>query len=910
MACALLGLLSGCPRGPRGGDPTDPKALLEAAQKADRTGRLAAAERLWTKVLRGARARGEHPLRLRAALALSRVALDRGQVVVGRVLLGQELARAKKADNRGRLAVIHAALGDLDQGAGRLGDAHSQYRWAALYAKAAGLRAVRARAIARQAGLRARRGDFDGAVEAMAQVVMLLGGLRGVAAARAALAAGRSFALLADHKRARRYLGRAQREFEAQGRVGSSGDVSLDLARLAVAAGDQATARRSFQQALARLAQVGALRRHARAAWWYARVLDGWGEHRQARQRRGLARRSLRALGDGYGEAMLDLDAARSSLRRRRFRDAATRLRRAVPVLEKAADRFSSGEARILLGRARVQLGQAAEAVGELSRALDHTAAVIAPELSWRAYALLGFLTDTLLDREDKAAGFHRGAVAALERVRAGLDLIGGGDAAAEDNAYYELARIHIKQWRRGLDPKHVDAALASLERGRSRRMLDLLTRAGASLADTRGARAWVRTLSGEERAIAERLAAPGSGLALRRLLYKRLQQIRVKRAQLEGQALRFAAAHPAPVNVSMLKSALTDKGAVLIYHVGQRSSLLLGFNSKQSKVVNLPGRAELTRLVGRYTSLLFGKGEADLATLRQRGAALTQKLWAPVSSLLVGRTRIRLVLSGPLWRLPFAALPQGRRGWLGQQCAFVRVPSPAVWLKLKATPRGLAAKQELLAVARVQGDAQGAASPVRAALLARGHGLGSLPGARKRAKRVVAAVGEGRARILSGGQGSEAALRKHALTDYRRLHFAARLLLPARILGPVQPALVLAGDASSDGLLLLRELLGLSLDADLVSIEGLELGRGAPDWQGPEGVARALLLAGARSVVLPLASPTRPTADAFFTALYKGLVKGADKATAWRAVQTALRANRATRHPRHFATYVLYGAL
>jgi CHAT domain-containing protein/tetratricopeptide (TPR) repeat protein len=910
FACGLLVLGTSCPRTARSGDPVEPKALLEAAQKADRIGRLATAERLWVQVLRGARERGEDALRFRATLALARVSQARGRLAVGQAVLGQELARAKKAGNRSRMAQAHAAMGELHCRSGRLDLAVRQYKRAQRVAKAAGMRSLRAQVIARLAGVAARRGELESAVKAMTQVVALVGGLRSLPAARAALAAGRGFALLADYRRARRYLGIAQMGFGAKGRLARSGVANLELARLAVTVGDREAAKRDFGQALGQLAKAGALRRHANAANHFARALDSWGAYGSARRQRKTARRSLRALGDDYGEALVDLDAARVLQRRGLYRDSATLLRRAVVVLEKASDRFSSGEARILMGRARVQMGRAAEGLGELTRALDHASAVSAPELSWRAYALLGFLSDTLLDRESNAARFHKGAVNALERVRTGLDLIGGSDAATEDNAYYELSRVYVKQWRRGGDPAHLDAALASLERSRARRLLDLLTRSGASLADSGQDRRRVRGLSGEERFVAEQLAEPGVGLSLRRLLYKRLIWIRSARTQLEGKAFRFAAAHPAPVSVGILKGAISEKGAVLIYHVGQRSSLLYGFNNEQATVVNLPGQEELRKLVRGFTGALFGTGDQSVAEVRRRGARLVRRLIAPVAKILTGRSRVHLVLSGPLWRLPFAALPEGKRGWLGERRVFVRIPSPAVWLKLKATPRGKDAKRELLAVARVSGDAQGVASPVRAALIARGHRLATLAGSRARAARVVAAVGSGRATIVSGSRGSESAFRKRVLTDYRRLHFAARLLLPARILGPSQPALVLAGDGGSDGLLLLREIMGLRLDADFVSIEGLDLGRGAPDWQGQEAVARALLLAGVRSVALPLAPAAPATADRFFSTCYRSLVKGSDKGTAWIAAGRAVRNHRATRHPKHWATYVLYGAL
>jgi tetratricopeptide (TPR) repeat protein len=330
VLCALLVLLASCPRGPRGGDPEDPKALLEAAEKADLAGHLATAERLWAKVLRGGRQRGDDALRFRATLALSRVTTARGRPVVGQALLQQELAHARKANRHGRLARAHAALGDLLRRSGQLDRAVGQYKWAAMYAKVRSLRSLRAQVIARLAGVAARRGDLDRAVRAMTQVTMLVGGLKSLPAARAALEAGRGFALLADDKRARRYLGIAQMEFQAKGRLGWSGEASLDLARLAAGAGDRYGARRDFQQALKQLAEVGAHRRHANAAWLFARALESWGAPGLARKQRNAARRSLRALGDSYGEGLLDLDAARALQRRRRFRDSATRLRRAA----------------------------------------------------------------------------------------------------------------------------------------------------------------------------------------------------------------------------------------------------------------------------------------------------------------------------------------------------------------------------------------------------------------------------------------------------------------------------------------------------------------------------------------------------------------------------------------------------
>ncbi|MFH2007178.1 MAG: CHAT domain-containing protein [bacterium] len=910
VSAALLLGLAGCPKTPKAEDPRGLGELTGAAERASLAGRHGDAQRLWTKVFQRARQEGKLRLRDRAIVHLARAATAGGHRAVARAVLQQAIKGARESKDRRRLAILYAALGDVQRDFGHYSEAVDAYLWAKMYSKATRMHALRTRVLARLAHVAALRGHFEFALQAMAEVAMLIGELRGLAAAEAALEVGKAYARLADQKRARRYLGNAQMVFQARGKPGLSGETLVTLARLDALSGDRAGAARDFRLAIQQFADMGAHRRHAVAAWHFSRALAAWGQHHAAEAQRAAVRRSLRTLGDRYGEAQFDLDIGRTLARKRRFRDAVPALQRAVAVLEKQGDRFGSGEARVLLGRARVQLGQAAEAVGELTRALDHTAAVGAPELSWQAYAQLGFLTDTLLDREDKAARFHKGAVNALERVRAGLDLIGGADSAAEDNAYYELARVYIKQWRRGGEPAHFDAALASLERNRSRRFVDLLGRAGASLADSEKERVQVRALSGEERALSLRLAEPGTGLALRKHLYQRLTQIRSQRTKVESQAFRFAAAHPAAVSVGILKGALDEQAAVLIYHVGQRSSLLYAVNNEQSMVVNLPGQAEIAGAVARFTGALFGAG-GSVADVRRYGAVLYQRLVAPVTKVLTGRTRVQLVLGGPLWRVPFAALPVGRTGWLSDGLTFLRIPSPAVWLKLKATPRGQDAKRELLVLSVPGGGDRRVTSPIRDALTALGHRLGALPGAAARSQAIARAMGGKRVEHWTARLAGETQLRKSELARYRRLHFAARLLLPGRTHGPVQPTLVLAGasGSSGDGLVLLREVLGLTLDADLVAVDSLDLGRDPPDWQGQEAMALTLLLTGARTVLLPLVQPDPEASTRFVWAFYSSLASSPDKAVALAAAQRAVRRSGSARHPRHFASFVLYGA-
>ena len=72
----------------------------------------------------------------------------------------------------------------------------------------------------------------------------------------------------------------------------------------------------------------------------------------------------------------------------------------------------------------------------------------------------------------------------------------------------------------------------------------------------------------------------------------------------------------------------------------------------------------------------------------------------------------------------------------------------------------------------------------------------------------------------------------------------------------PMRSAVVLGSDAEGgeDGFLQMREVFKLKLDADLVVLSGCETGRGKLlRAEGPVGLPRAFLAAGARSLVVSL---------------------------------------------------------
>ena len=107
---------------------------------------------------------------------------------------------------------------------------------------------------------------------------------------------------------------------------------------------------------------------------------------------------------------------------------------------------------------------------------------------------------------------------------------------------------------------------------------------------------------------------------------------------------------------------------------------------------------------------------------------------------------------------------------------------------------------------------------------------------------------------VLTGDQATESALKRQALRDFEILHFAVHGVVDPKF--PERAALVLLNDAASgeDGLLQPREISGFALNAEVVVLSACDTAVGPTIGQeGVLNLARAFLLAGARSVVMTL---------------------------------------------------------
>jgi CHAT domain-containing protein len=159
------------------------------------------------------------------------------------------------------------------------------------------------------------------------------------------------------------------------------------------------------------------------------------------------------------------------------------------------------------------------------------------------------------------------------------------------------------------------------------------------------------------------------------------------------------------------------------------------------------------------------------------------------------------------------------------------------------------------------------------------------LPAADDEARSVASILGVEKTTVLIGEAASEAEVKRQPLRDYQVLHFAAHGIPSTKF--PSRSALLLRSDANEDGVLQAREILGLRLDADLVTLSACDTASGS--LHGQDGVAslvRPFVAAGARAVVANLWAADDTFSLALMREFYRQLAGGADIAEALRGAK------------------------
>jgi CHAT domain-containing protein len=323
------------------------------------------------------------------------------------------------------------------------------------------------------------------------------------------------------------------------------------------------------------------------------------------------------------------------------------------------------------------------------------------------------------------------------------------------------------------------------------------------------------------------------------------------------------------PVPLAEVQTALTPDETVLEYVLDEPNSFCIVISRKHTALRALPiGRKAIEQVVQRYVDDIRAKRPGT-----ENARQLYRWLLQPVAELAAGR-RLIIVPDGMLNLLPFDALEDSDGQYLLKSVVISYAPSATVLDALRRGAYPQIPPRPFLGLGDVAYENQGAAGRSVATpdtlrgRLARGFAefarvqLYDLPQTRTEVENIGKIVGKN-AEILLGTAATESALKKEPLNEFRVLHLAVHSFADPQY--PERSALVLGADPKSkeDGLLQVREIKRLRLNAQLTTLSACDSGVGK--LQGEEGVsdlAEAFLAAGSKTVVASLWS-----ADDTFTA-------------------------------------------
>lgn len=340
-----------------------------------------------------------------------------------------------------------------------------------------------------------------------------------------------------------------------------------------------------------------------------------------------------------------------------------------------------------------------------------------------------------------------------------------------------------------------------------------------------------------------------------------------------------------ASVSLVSVQKALRKDELLLEYVLDDPNAFCVAVTAESARMIQLPaGTKKIQDLAGSYLR--------DLKAKRSNQALATEIYNILLNGVVERFHRPRLIIipDGALNLLPFEALQAQDGQFLVSSAVVSYTPSAtALWnLRAHRTPSG---SRPLLAIGDVDyADRRIPQSSTRAAWIpvtvlrdlaefSSAH-LQNLPESREEVLSIARIAGP-QATVLLGKEATETAFKAKPISQYRIIHLAVHAIADSRY--PDRSALVLAPDQPpEDGLLQVREISRLHLNADLVTLSACETGIGMAEGEaGVISLERAFLMGGAKSVMASLWNVEDYSTSSLMEAFYRHLAEGEDKATA-----------------------------
>jgi CHAT domain-containing protein len=366
------------------------------------------------------------------------------------------------------------------------------------------------------------------------------------------------------------------------------------------------------------------------------------------------------------------------------------------------------------------------------------------------------------------------------------------------------------------------------------------------------------------------------------------------------------------PASLRTVRGTLRSDEAFLEYVLDEPVSYCIAITTVSSRIVRLGPRKEIEAKAARHLKEVRSRDAA-----KESGRQLYQLLLAPIREVSK-KARLIVVPDGSIHGLSLDSLVDEAGRYVVESHVVSYAPSGTSLHLLRAASRPAHLGPVGLVIGGVdyqhekdlfvQAGSTKFPEAVRGVAELRSSALSRIPHTDDEVRTVAASGGDWT--VLVGTGATESRLKALPLERYRILHFATHGISDIKY--PERAALVLGWEPGSvdDGLLQVREIRELNLNAELVVLSACDAGEGRLD--GEEGVAslaRAFLVAGARSVIASQWAADDTSTLALMRGFYGRLASGSDRAAALRDAKLGLlRRFGANAVPYYWAGFVLVG--
>ena len=419
--------------------------------------------------------------------------------------------------------------------------------------------------------------------------------------------------------------------------------------------------------------------------------------------------------------------------------------------------------------------------------------------------------------------------------------------------------------------------AFQILESARARGLVDRIREGqNAAEVDSRRNPEMARRVAALNRRLISAQDSADRSQLLNRLWETELRSLRFDRPSTEPQAVWTSR----PVSLREVQSRLGPGELLIEYSLGKSRSAAFAITHDHAAPYALKGRKEIESAIVRQLKAIENRRNG-----KPEGKTVYDLLLAPIAPLAQSE-RVIIVPDGKVSMAPLGAAVDQQGRYFVETHIVSFAPSATAFALLSKPNREGLRKIDVLGVGGAQypgipgvsqqsetraGALFGLVPPVFSKLIRSGAEVSDL-----------ATAGGWETLSLIGENATERMLKRLDLSNFDVLHFSLHSAIDHDF--PDRSGLVLSAHSGGqeDDLLQAREIMGLKLNADLVTLSACEGAAGTPEGMaGTNSLVQAFLIAGARSVVASIWEADDAYTAALMRRFYANLRAGKDKATA-----------------------------